>query len=87
MATGGELILPVLLVLGLGTRFCQLRAFYSNAVAAIFLPDISPAGINDHFSFGGMAAVLVVYGPGWLSLDQVAARKLIMRDKADSLRS
>lgn len=87
MATGGELILPVLLVLGLGTRFAAAGIFILNAVAAISYPDISPAGINDHFFWGSMAAVLVVYGPGWLSLDQWLCRKLIMRDKADSLRS
>lgn len=87
LATGGELVLPVMLVLGLGTRFAAAGLFILNAVAAISYPDISPAGINDHFFWGAMAAVLVVYGPGMLSADQWLCRKLIMRESAVSVRS
>lgn len=69
MATAAELALPVLLVIGLATRFSAAGLFILNIVAAISYADISPAGINDHYFWGTMLLVLVVYGPGRASLD------------------
>lgn len=77
LATGGELILPVLLLLGLAGRFGAAGLFILNFVAAISYPDISPAGINDHYFWGTMLLVLVVYGPGKLSIDHLIKRKLM----------
>ncbi|WP_250656240.1 DoxX family protein [Alkalimarinus coralli] len=77
LATGGELILPVLLVLGLAGRFGAAGLFILNFVAAISYPDISPAGIKDHYFWGAMLLVLVVYGPGKLSIDHLIKRKLV----------
>lgn len=75
MATGAELLFPVLLVVGLGTRVAAGGLFILNAVAAISYPDISPAGINDHYFWGAVLLSLFFYGPGRLSLDQLIARK------------
>ena len=75
MATGAELLFPVLLVIGLGTRVAAGGLFILNAVAAISYPDISPAGINDHYFWGAVLLSLFFYGPGRLSLDHFIARK------------
>lgn len=68
-ATFAELVFPVLLVIGLASRFSAAGLFILNIVAAISYPDISPAGINDHYYWGAMLLVLCVYGPGKLSVD------------------
>lgn len=76
LATGAELLFPVLLVLGLGTRFAAGGLFILNAVAAISYPDISSAGINDHYFWGAVLLTLFFYGPGKLSADYFIDRKL-----------
>ena len=69
LATGAELLLPVLLVVGLAGRFSAAGLFILNIVAAISYPDISPAGIYDHYFWGAMLLILTVYGPGKISVD------------------
>ena len=69
MATAGELMLPVLLVLGLFTRFGLAGLFVLNLVAAISYPDISPAGIQQHIMWGLMMVVLLIHGPKLFSVD------------------
>lgn len=70
LGTGAELALPVLLVLGLGTRAAALALFVFNIVAAVSYPDISAAGIKDHMLWGALLLVVAVYGPGKLALDR-----------------
>ena len=69
LATAGELILPVLLLVGLLGRFSALGLFILNAVAVISYPDISPAGVQQHMMWGFMLAYLVLHGGGRLALD------------------
>ena len=75
LATGAELLLPVLLVVGLAGRFSAAGLFILNIVAAISYPDISPAGINDHYFWGAMLLVIMAYGSGKLSLDHLIKSK------------
>jgi putative oxidoreductase len=76
LATGVELIAPVLLLLGLGTRFGALALFVLNYVAAIAYPDISAAGLKDHYLWGALLAVTFFHGPGAFSVDHFMAKKL-----------
>ncbi|HQS41287.1 MULTISPECIES: DoxX family membrane protein [unclassified Polaromonas] len=67
MGTAGELVLPVLLVLGL---------FVVNAVAVISLSEIAPAALQQHVFWGTLLAGLAIYGAGPWSLDRWLAPAL-----------
>ena len=69
LGTGVELAMPVLLVLGLGGRLSAVILFVLNIVAAISYPDISIAGMKDHYLWGVMLLLVVFHGPGKLSID------------------
>jgi len=69
LGTGGELLLPVLLVLGLAGRFGAAGLSVVNLVAATSFPDISDLGLKDHVLWGMLLLALLVHGPGTLSLD------------------
>lgn len=70
MGTAGELVLPVLLVLGLAGRFSALGLFVVNAVAVISLSEIAPAALQQHVFWGSLLAGLAIYGVGPWSLDR-----------------
>jgi putative oxidoreductase len=73
LGTVAELVLPVFIALGLGSRFAAIALFIFNAVAVVSYPDLSPAGYQQHLLWGFMITVLFFYGPGKLSLDQIVA--------------
>ncbi len=77
LATGAELLFPLLLVVGLASRFSALSLFILNYVAVISYPDISDAGIKDHLVWGTMLAVIFFHGPGRLSADNYLRRKFL----------
>ena len=70
MGTAGELGLPVLLALGLGSRFAALGLSVVNVVAVLSLSDIAPAALEQHILWGALLAGLAVFGPGGLALDR-----------------
>ena len=71
MGTGGELVLPVLLALGLFGRFGALGLLVMNVVAVISLSEIAPAALQQHILWGALLAGVAVYGPGRCSLDRI----------------
>ena len=73
--TGGELVLPVLLALGLGGRLAALGLFVVNAVAVISLTDIAPAALQQHQFWGSLLLALLLWGPGRWSVDAVLERR------------
>jgi putative oxidoreductase len=75
MGTAVELGIPVLLVLGLGSRFAAALLFVFNMIAAISYPDLSEAGRNEHMYWGLLMLVTIFHGPGKLSLDHSIRRK------------
>ena len=75
LGTTAEVGLPVLLALGLGTRFAAIALFVFNIVAATSYPDLSPAGVKDHILWGALMLVLFFYGPGKIALDEWIQRR------------
>ncbi|WP_428422527.1 DoxX family protein [Methylibium sp.] len=69
MGTGGELVLPVLLVLGLFGRFGALGLSVMNVVAVLSLEEIAPAALQQHVFWGSLLVALALWGPGKWSLD------------------
>ena len=70
MGTTGELVLPVLLVLGLGGRFAALGLSVVNAVAVISLAEIAPLALQQHVFWGSLLAGIAIFGPGRWSLER-----------------
>jgi putative oxidoreductase len=72
MAASAEHVFPLLLVLGLGTRFAALALLGMTAVIEIFVyPDAWPM----HCVWGACLLYLVARGAGVLSIDQLLARR------------
>ncbi len=76
LGTGLELIVPVLLALGLFGRASAFVLFFFNIVAAISYPELSDAGVRDHQIWGLMLLLLILRGPGALSLDHLFFTRL-----------
>lgn len=64
----GEVVLPVLLVLGLGTRFAALGILGMTVIIQLTVPD---GLVNFHLPWFAMAGALVVYGGGAVSVDRL----------------
>ncbi|MES2192336.1 MAG: DoxX family protein [Pseudomonadota bacterium] len=79
MGTTGELVLPILLVLGLGGRFSALGLSVVNVVAVISLSDIAPAAFQQHVFWGALLAGLAIFGPGAWSTDRLIQSRLDKR--------
>ena len=66
-----EIVLPILLVLGLGTRFVALGLLIMTGVIQL----VSPEGwANFHLPWASMAIAIIAIGPGWLSTDHLLDR-------------
>ena len=77
--TGVELVFPVLLALGLGSRFAAFVLFVFNIVAVVSYPDLGAAGLKDHQTWGLLLLVTLLHGPGALSLDRLLGRVFAAR--------
>lgn len=64
-----ELFFPVLLVLGLGGRLAALVLFVFNIIAVISYPELNGAGLFQHQAWGLGLLIVLLHGPGKLSLD------------------
>lgn len=62
----GEIVLPILLVLGLLTRFAALGILAMTAVIQLTVPE---GWANFHLPWAAMALALVTFGPGRIALD------------------
>ncbi len=76
-----EIVLPVLLVLGLATRFSALALLMMTGVIQLVVPE---GWANFHLPWAGLALAIIALGPGTLSLDhlvdQPCRRTLVGRD-------
>ncbi len=75
MGTGGELILPVLLLLGVGGRFAAIGLSVVNVMAVLSLSDIAPAALAAHHLWGVLLLAVALWGAGRWSLDAMLQRK------------
>lgn len=66
-----EIVLPVLLILGLGTRLAALGLLAMTAVIQLVVPD---GWANFHLYWAAIALAIIAVGPGALSLDRLVAR-------------
>jgi putative oxidoreductase len=73
VGTSVELVFPLLLALGAGTRLAAFVLFVFNIVAVVSYPDLGAAGLKDHQLWGLLLAVTLLHGPGAISLDRAIA--------------
>lgn len=72
MAALGEHILPILLLLGIATRFSALGLLGMTMTIQLFVyPDAYPT----HGTWAAVLLYLMVHGPGKLSVDHLIARR------------
>jgi putative oxidoreductase len=64
-----EVMAPVFLVLGLGTRFAATALLIMTAIVELTVPDGWPV----HITWAAMALALMGWGPGRLSIDHMIA--------------
>lgn len=69
LATVGEIVLPILLVIGLFGRKAALGLFIVNYIAVISFADMPAAALNEHILWGTLMILIAVWGAGKLSLD------------------
>lgn len=74
MGTAGELGLPVLLVLGLGTRFAALGLSFVNVLAVLSLAEIAPAALAGHQLWAVLLVLIALWGAGRWSADALITR-------------
>jgi putative oxidoreductase len=67
LSGSGEVLFPVLLVLGLGTRFAALGLLFMTAIVELTVPDGWPV----HLTWAAMALGIMAWGPGRISIDHL----------------
>jgi putative oxidoreductase len=66
-----EIVLPVLLVAGLATRFSALALLVMTGVIQLVVPE---GWANFHLPWAGLALAIIAIGPGGLSVDHLLER-------------
>jgi putative oxidoreductase len=67
-----EITFPILLALGLATRFAALGLLFMTLIVQLTVPDGWPI----HITWAAMALAVVAWGPGRLSLDYLIRRAM-----------
>jgi putative oxidoreductase len=72
--TAGEIVFPLLLIAGLGTRFAALGLSAVNVMAVVSYAHVLfgegfEAALGQHYLWGTLLLVVLVFGPGRWSLD------------------
>jgi len=79
LATAGALILPLFIVLGLGSRVMIFLLFFGNLCSILFYSDLLKHGLDQalsqHINWAAILGLLMCYGYGSLSFDTILARK------------
>jgi putative oxidoreductase len=69
----GEIVFPVLLVLGLGARFAGLGLLLMTAIVELTVPEGWPI----HITWAAMALAIMAYGAGRVSLDHLIRQTIL----------
>jgi uncharacterized membrane protein YphA (DoxX/SURF4 family) len=77
LSGSGEVIFPVLLVLGLGTRLAATGLLFMTCIVELTVPD----GWPFHLTWAAMALAIMAWGPGRLSIDYALCRLSGLRVK------
>ena len=78
LSGSGEIVFPVLLILGFGTRFAALGLLFMTAIVELTVPDGWPI----HLTWAAMALGIMAWGPGQISLDNLVRRFLLPPENA-----
>jgi putative oxidoreductase len=81
LGTATELSMPVLLALGLGSRFAAGVLFIFNIVAVVSYQALPDAAVKDHILWGTMLLVLTICGPGKIAVDAWLERRFARRER------
>lgn len=76
LTASAEILLPILLLLGLGTRLAALALLVMTAVIQLVIPE---GWANFHLYWAALAIAILALGPGGLSIDYWIARCLASR--------
>ena len=78
LATFGELVFPIFLIAGFGTRFFAIALSFVNIIAVVsyYATLAKGAGLIWHWLWGAMLLTNIVYGGGMLSVDHWLKTKL-----------
>ena len=80
IATYAEHLLPLMLVLGIGSRFAALGLFVMTLTIQLFVyPD---AFLSTHFGWFALALAVIARGPGRVSIDHLIRTKLKQQSRA-----
>lgn len=74
LSGSGEILFPILLVLGLGTRFAALGLLFMTLIVELTVPDGWPV----HITWAAMALGIIAWGPGLVSIDHLIRRVLAL---------
>ena len=72
LATFGELVFPIFLIVGLGSRFNAVAISFINIVAVVsyYATLAKGAGLVWHYLYGSMLLTNIIFGAGFFSADQ-----------------
>jgi putative oxidoreductase len=76
LSGSGEIVFPVLLVLGFATRFAALGLLLMTVIVELTVPDGWPV----HITWAAMALGIMAWGPGRISADHLLRRLLRLPD-------
>jgi putative oxidoreductase len=76
LAGFAEIVLPVLLIVGLGTRYAAFGLLVMTAVIQLTIPD---GWANFHLPWAAMALALIAWGAGPYALDRLFGARSILR--------
>ncbi|RJG39187.1 DoxX family protein [Motilimonas pumila] len=74
LGTAAELILPILLALGVMTRFTAFALFVFNIIAVVSYPVLWENGFYDHQLWGLMILINLVWGAGPIAVDTLTRK-------------